>query len=168
MIRHLTIVGHQANLSEKLEELVLNRDAAWRWLLRPTIALGRPGPSDMFIKYTSVQTQKTNTRWQEKFTNLKSLGITLEAAHADLTKRTYGCIGKGCVASIVDNLKDTVLDLKAKEVEVRVRHENDADTYPWVNDQQWQECGSQSWQQSSRLASPLEAFENNTSQASQA
>jgi hypothetical protein len=26
----------------------------------------------------------------------------------------------------------------------------------------------QSWQQSSRLASPLEAFENNTSQASQA
>jgi hypothetical protein len=142
MIRHLTIVGYQANISENLEELVLNRNAAWRWLLKPTVPLGRPGPSELFIIYMSAENQRTNTAWQETFTNLKSLGITLEVAHAYLTKRTYGCIGKGCAASIVENLKDTVLDLKAKEVEVRVRHENDADKYPWMNDQKWQECGS--------------------------
>ena len=128
----MDILAFEATVGKGLEDMLLNPDGAWRWLLKPARELATPITDFPYNTDADPPNALEDTAWQSSFTNLRKLTITLSVEHITFTRRSGGgCIGDNKAAEVRKWLQQTNLDLKAVEVEVKVRHGDPEDECGW-------------------------------------
>jgi hypothetical protein len=115
-----------------LEDMILDPDAGWRWLVKSLRVLDREAVTQPFRQpYRRITSgacgtpdAAIDTQWQLGFTRLQQLRIEIQADNAEDEDDTDGMRGLCCalgperLSTLVRLLKETEILLRAKRVEL--------------------------------------------------
>jgi hypothetical protein len=85
-IKHLKIGAFECRIENTLEDMLLNPEAGWRWILKPTRPLSNQALTGRLRSnqgYMPAPNADQNTAWQSTFTKLQTLTITFLVDETD-------------------------------------------------------------------------------------
>jgi hypothetical protein len=124
MIQNVVVTAYECNVWMTLEDMMIESDADWRWLVRPLRLLDCERFIGVPSRACGTPIPATDTQWQLGFTDLQQLEIEIEAfdgiyQHDTDDQRGVFCdLGPDRLATLVRLLEETEILLRAKRVEL--------------------------------------------------
>jgi hypothetical protein len=125
-VKHLKVLGFDCYIGHTLEDMLLDPNAGWRWILKPTRPLSNQAPKESQWGDMPQPNSDQNTAWQRSFTNLHSL--TIEFLQVDETPGKdvelyysvddYCCLTPARMTQLENWIGETEILLRAKDVEI--------------------------------------------------
>jgi hypothetical protein len=124
MTQNVVVTAYECNVWMTLEDMMMESDAGWRWLVRPLRLLDREHFIGVPSRACGTPNPATDTQWQLGFTNLQQLRIEIQAFDGIYQYQSDGQRGVCCnlgpdrLATLVRLLEETEILLREKRVQL--------------------------------------------------